>query len=130
MSLPHTDVTIADKTFRLTKWDAFRAEWWALRVFQAVAAVDASVFTGSGDPDAPPLGMAELARRGIGALAKIDPAQARPLLDEMLDNVQVLMPDGKTRPFLRTDVANVLQLFELRRAIIENNISFFTDAEQ
>lgn len=129
MSLPYKDVAIGDKTYRLTKWDAFRAEWWALRVFQAVANVDAAVFTG-GDSDGPALGMADLARRGIGALAKIDPQQAKPLLEEMLDGVQVVLPDGKARSFIRNDVGNVMQLFELRKAILENNIDFFDTAGQ
>lgn len=130
MSLPYKDVPIGDKTFRVTTWDAFRAEWWALRAFQAVANVDASMFTGSGDPDSPPLAMAELAKRGITALSRIDPAQAKPLLEEMLDGLLVVLPDGKTRQFMKQDVGSVMQLFELRRAIIEQNMDFFaTDGQ-
>lgn len=129
MSLPHKDVAIGDKTFRVTSWDAFRAEWWALRAFQAVANVDAAIFTG-GDSDAPPLAMAELAKRGITALSRIDPAQAKPLLEEMLDGVQIVLPDGKCRPFMRQDVGNVMQLFELRKAIIEQNMDFFVTGGQ
>lgn len=129
MSLPYKDFPIGDKTFRVTTWDAFRAEWWALRAFQAVANVDASMFTG-GEPDAPPLAMAELAKRGITALSRIDPAQAKPLLEEMLDGVQVVLPEGKTRAFLKQDIVHVAQLFELRKAIVEQNMDFFVTAGQ
>lgn len=66
------------KTFLITEMDAFKAEWWAIKLTLAL---------GKAGMELPEevQGMAAIAAAGLGALMKIDPADAKPLLDEMLE---------------------------------------------
>jgi hypothetical protein len=65
------------KSYLITEMDAFRAEWWAIKLALAL---------GKAGMELPEnvQGMAAIAVAGMGALMKIDPADAKPLLDEML----------------------------------------------
>lgn len=65
------------KTYLITEMDAFRSEWWAIRLALAL---------GKAGMELPEhvQGMAAIAAAGFNVLMRIDPADARPLLDEML----------------------------------------------
>lgn len=126
MPLPFTDVTIDDpdspdhgKTFRITKWDVEKGEWWAVRVLQGILGKDIEMlevlFGGAS---------AEVARRGISALMQIEPERLKPLLDEMVEGIEVVMPDGKTRKRLKGDVEAIRTMLELRFAVWKLNLGF------
>lgn len=132
MTLRTQDVKIDDsasrdfgKTYRVVEWDAYRAEWWAFRAFQAVAAAEVDI--GALMQQAQ---VAEMARQGIGALAKVPAATAKPLLDEMMEGLLVVLPDGNTRPMRREDVSEVGTLLKLRMAIAEMHLGFFAQGGQ
>ena len=118
-------VTIEDKdsrdfgkSFLLTEMDAETAEWWAFRVLQALLGSDAEI-----DFKAP---LAQMARQGLGALAKLSPTQAKPLLDEMMDCVSVQLPGGKgSRQLLPNDIEEVATRVKLRGAMVELHTGFF-----
>lgn len=65
------------KTYTITEMDAFRAEWWAIKLALAL---------GKAGMDLPEnvQGMAAIAAAGLSCLMRIDPVDAKPLLDEML----------------------------------------------
>lgn len=126
MPLPFIDVTIDmpdspdhGKIFRITKWDVEKGEWWATRVLQSIVGKDIDMlemlFGGASS---------ELARRGLGALMQVEPERLKPLLEEMVSDIEVVLPDGKTRKRLKGDVEAIRTMLELRLAVWKINMGF------
>jgi hypothetical protein len=112
----------AGKKFMITEMSAEAAEWWAFRALQAIAGADAEL-----NLQAP---LADMAAQGIKALAKVHPEQAKPLLDEMMGCVQILVPaTQKPRPLLDGDIEDVKTRFMLRKAVVELHLGFSTGGE-
>jgi hypothetical protein len=112
----------AGKKFMITEMSAEAAEWWAFRALQAIAGADAEL-----NLQAP---LADMAAQGIKALAKVHPEQARPLLDEMMGCVHILVPaTQKPRPLLDGDIEDVKTRFMLRKAVVELHLGFSTGGE-
>ena len=112
----------AGKKYQITEMSAEAAEWWAFRALQAIAGADAEL-----NLQAP---LADMAAQGIKALAKVHPEQARPLLDEMMGCVQILVPaTQKPRPMLDGDIEDVKTRFMLRKAVVELHLGFSTGGE-
>lgn len=112
----------AGKKYQITEMSAEAAEWWAFRALQAIAGADAEL-----NLQAP---LADMAAQGIKALAKVHPDQARPLLDEMMGCVQILVPaTQKPRPLLDGDIEDVKTRFMLRKAVVELHLGFSTGGE-
>lgn len=110
------------KKYQITEMSAEAAEWWAFRALQAIAGADAEL-----NLQAP---LADMAAQGIKALAKVHPEQARPLLDEMMGCVQILVPaTQKPRPLLDGDIEDVKTRFMLRKAVVELHLGFSTGGE-
>lgn len=113
----------AGKKYQITEMSAEAAEWWAFRALQAVASSEVDL-----NLQAP---LAELARQGMKALASVSPAQAKPLLDEMMSCVQILVPaTQKPRALLDGDIEDVKTRFLLRKAVIELHLGFSTGGEE
>lgn len=113
----------AGKKYQITEMPAEAAEWWAFRALQAVASSEVDL-----NLQAP---LAELARQGMKALASVSPAQAKPLLDEMMSCVQILVPaTQKPRALLDGDIEDVKTRFLLRKAVIELHLGFSTGGEE
>lgn len=113
----------AGKKFMITEMSAEAAEWWAFRALQAIAGADAEL-----NLQAP---LADMAAQGIKALAKVHPDQAKPLLDEMMSCVQILVPaTQKPRPLLDGDIEDVKTRFMLRKAVVELHLGFSTGGEE
>ena len=111
------------KKYQITEMSAEAAEWWAFRALQAIAGADAEL-----NLQAP---LADMAAQGIKALAKVHPDQARPLLDEMMGCVQILVPaTQKPRPLLDGDIEDVKTRFMLRKAVVELHLGFSTGGEE
>ena len=101
----------AGKKYQITEMSAEAAEWWAFRALQAVASSNVDL-----NLQAP---MRELAVQGIKALAGVAPDMARPLLDEMMSCVQILVPaTQKPRALLDGDIEDVKTRFMLRKAVM------------
>lgn len=106
------------REYLLTEMPADNAEWWAFRVLQALLGADADI-----DLNAP---LAQLARQGLGALGKLSPDLARPLLDEMIACVRVKLPNSnESRELLPGDIEEVKTRIMLRKEIFELHIGFF-----
>ena len=113
----------AGKKFMITEMSAEAAEWWAFRALQAIAGADAEL-----NLQAP---LADMAAQGIKALAKVHPDQAKPLLDEMMGCVQILVPATQNpRPLLDGDIEDVKTRFMLRKAVMELHLGFSTGGEE
>lgn len=108
----------AGKSFLITEMSAENAEWWAFRVMQALLGSDADIKL-----DAP---LAQVAAQGLRALGKLDPAKAKPLLDEMMGCVQVNLPDGGVRKLFATDIEEVSTRIRIRKEILDLHVGFFT----
>lgn len=132
MARKQSTVRIADegrdqgKVFLLTELSAMRAEKWAARALFALAKGDVELpenFAG--------LGMAELARLGIDALAHVPWELAEPLFDEMWSCV-VLIPDPSkpivTRALIEDDIEEVKTRIQLRKEVLNLHLDFFTRA--
>jgi hypothetical protein len=87
------------KTFLLEEMDAYRAEDWAHRAILAVVKngripdteeMDRLKDIDWDDPATANLGMGLVAAMGIRAFAGLDYADAKPLLDELMDCVQIM----------------------------------------
>lgn len=112
----------AGKKYQITEMSAEAAEWWALRALQAIAGADAEL-----NLQAP---LSDMAAQGTKALAKVHPDQAKPLLDEMMSCVQILVPaTQKPRPLLDGDIEDVKTRFMLRKAVVELHLGFSTGGE-
>lgn len=113
----------AGKKYQITEMSAEAAEWWSFRALQAVASSNVDL-----NLQAP---MRELAVQGIKALAGVTPDMARPLLDEMMSCVQILVPaTQKPRALLDGDIEDVKTRFMLRKAVMELHLGFSTGGEE
>lgn len=111
------------KTFLITEMPAMQAEKWMMRALLAV---------GRGGPEMPPevLAMPSAAIMAIGAaraLASMSFADAEPLLDEMMQCVEII-PDPANdlvkRPIDRDDIEEVPTLMTLRKEVLELHTGF------
>lgn len=109
------------KIFRLTEMSAFRAEKWAARALLALIKSGAEV-----PEDAIKTGMAGLATVAMKAFGGILPETLLPLLDEMLECVEVI-PDPRNplpRKLFEEDVEEVTTLLELRKRLLDMHFGF------
>lgn len=105
------------KAFLITEMDAFRAEWWAIKLILALGKAGMEL------PDHIQ-GMAAIAVVGLGALMKIDPADAKPLLDEMLTCAQYQHKKGHPPMPLEGVVEEASTLLTLRKEIFKLHTGF------
>lgn len=105
------------KKYLITEMPAEQAEWWAFRVLQALMMTSVDV----GSLQTP---LADLAAKGLKALAGVPPEQAKPLLDEMIGCVQMSIPAGAARKLMDGDIEDVKTRFTLRKAVLELHMGF------
>lgn len=105
------------KTYLITEMSADAAEWWAFRVLQALLGSDSEI-----DFDAP---FVQMAKQGLAALGKLDPIKAKPLLDEMMECVQVKIKGG-ARDLIDGDIEEVKTRVLLRKEVFSLHVDFLT----
>ena len=96
----------AGKHYLIVEKPAMESEWWALRAFLALAKNGVEVPEGLQS-----MGMAGIAQIGIQSLAKLDPVDAKPLLDDMMQCVSFvnnpsLVDPSTERPHCRPLVSD------------------------
>lgn len=110
------------KTYLIQEWVAEKAEWWALRLILALGRAGVEV------DDTQP-GMAGVAGLDFKSIMRIDPLDAKPLLDEMMECVFIL-PDPKAatrRPATAPgDIEEVFTRLFLRKEIFRLHTGFST----
>lgn len=111
-----------NKTFLLTEWPASKAEAWAIRALLALGAANVDMpddmFKG---------GMAELATVGLKKLFALPYSVAGPLLDELMECVQVT-PDTRRpqvkRALVESDIEEVRTRLALKWEVLKLHIDF------
>jgi len=110
------------KVFVLTEMPASQAERWALRAFLALAKADIEV------PDnLAQMGMAGIALIGVQALLRAPWQEVEPLLDEMLQCIQIQATPGKpgtTRSLVEDDIEDVATRLKLRAELLKLHMDF------
>ncbi|MBG5919432.1 hypothetical protein [Providencia stuartii] len=125
MSLKSKTITIekgrdAGMTYLITEMPIAKADNWAMRALFAI--VNGGVDLESVNPNMGMLGMANVA---IKALAGIDPKVGIPLLDELLECVQVVPSGGNARALLLdSDVKDLTTMFTLRKEALAIHLDF------
>ena len=115
-----------DKQFLLTEKSAFAAEKWAMRVTMAAMAAGVEI------PDKSELhGAGGLIAIALNLLARIKWETAEPLLNEMMECVEVLPDPTKAhvkRQLFDSDIEEVQTLVMIRKEIIDLHTDFFSSA--
>lgn len=107
-------------TYLITEMPISKADNWAMRALFAIA--NGGVDLESVNPNMGMLGMANVA---IKALAGIDPKIGIPLLDELLECVQVVPSGGNARALLLdSDVKDLTTMFTLRKEALAIHLDF------
>lgn len=125
MSLKSKTITIekgrdAGMTYLITEMPIAKADNWAMRALFAIA--NGGVDLEDVNPNMGMLGMANVA---IKALAGIDPKVGIPLLDELLECVQVVPSGGNARALLLdSDVKDLTTMFTLRKEALAIHLDF------
>jgi len=110
------------KTFVLTEMDASRAEGWAMRAILALM---------HGGVDLPEgfeqMGMAGMAEIGIRALSGLRWEEAKPLMDEMWECVQIQPDPTKpmiVRKLVEEDIEEISTRIKLRKEVFDLHVDF------
>lgn len=111
------------KVFILTELSAYEAEEWAGRALFSL--MNAGVEIPDNIAEA---GLAGVAAMGMKAIAKLAFESAKPLLDKMMDCVQIQPSPNVTRELMSGDVEEVATLFTLRKKVLGLHLDFFTAA--
>lgn len=111
-----------DKVFFITEFSAARAEDWAIRAFMGMARSGAEI--PADVKDAGVIGVMLMGMKALGSMAYID---AKPLLDEMLECIQII-PDARVkavkRSLIEEDIEEVTTLLQLRKGVFELHSNF------
>ncbi|HGM9698237.1 TPA: hypothetical protein ACKRDB_003085 [Proteus mirabilis] len=127
MSLKTKTITIEKgrdegKTFVITEMPITKADNWAMRALFAIA--NGGIDIEGINPNMGMLGMAQVA---IKALSGINPDVGIPLLDELLECVQVLPSGGNARALIvDSDIKDLSTMFTLRKEALAIHIDFLT----
>jgi hypothetical protein len=110
------------KTFLLTEWPASKAESWAIRALLALGAANVEV-----PDDVTNDGMAGLAAVGLKKLFALPYSAAGPLLDELMECVQVT-PDARRpqvkRALLESDIEEIRTRLALKWEVLKLHVDF------
>jgi hypothetical protein len=112
------------KSFVLTELPTAESEEWAGRALFAL--MNAGVEIPDNIAEA---GLAGLAAMGIKAITKLPFDAAKPLLDKMIECVQIQPSPGIVRSLIPDDIEEVATMLTLRKAIWNLHTDFFTAAE-
>ncbi len=111
------------KVFVLTELSAYEAEEWAGRALFSLMNAGVEI------PDKiAEAGLAGVAAMGMKAIAKLPFESAKPLLDKMMDCVQIQPSPNVTRELMSGDVEEVATLFTLRKKVLGLHLDFFMAA--
>jgi len=123
-----TEVTIPDegrdqgKIFIITEMPARKAEKWANRALVLLSKGAGATIAREIDENS---GWAGVAAVGLGAIGSLDWKDAEPLLDEMLECVQIRTGPSVVRPLVADDdVEEIATLVRLRKAALELHAGF------
>lgn len=112
----------AGKVFKLTEMSADDAERWAMRAFFALMNAGVEI-----PDDIAIMGLAGIAQIGIKALTKVQFEAAEPLLQDMMDCVQLIPDPSKPnvqRALIDGDIEEIQTRLQLRKAVFDLHVEF------
>lgn len=110
----------AGKTFVITEMPVTKADSWAMRAIFALA--NAGIDIGDVKPE---MGMMGFGQVALKALSSIKAEVGIPLLNELLDCVQIVPTGGNARNMeIDSDIFDVMTLFILRKEALAIHIDF------
>jgi len=113
------------KQFLITEMSASQAENWAFRVILAIGNAGIDIPEGLAAQ-----GMSGLLAIGYMNLLKIPFEAAEPLLNEMMDCVQIIPSVNVKRKLFEDDIEEVITRLQLRKSIWDLHMDFFLDSNQ
>lgn len=111
------------KIFVLTELSAYESEEWATRALFAMMNAGVEI-----PDDIAAAGLAGVAALSLQSLSRVSYEQARPLLDKMLECIQIQPSPRVLRALVSGDIEEVATLFRLRKEVLDLHLSFFTAA--
>jgi hypothetical protein len=118
----------AGKVFYIREMSAAQAEWWAIRAGMAMARSGVDLPDNFAD-----MGIAAMAGTGLKMVSQIPPAEAKPLLDELIECVQCV-PDAANqnikRRLIDDDIEEIATRLKLRAEVFKLHVDFFQAAAQ
>ncbi|MGD9424009.1 hypothetical protein ACLHDD_02270 [Pantoea sp. NSTU24] len=118
----------AGKVFYIREMSATQAEWWAIRAGMAMARSGVDLPENFAD-----MGIAAMAGTGLKMVSQIPPAEAKPLLDELMECVQCV-PDASNqnikRRLIDDDIEEIATRLKLRAEVFKLHVDFFQAAAQ
>lgn len=118
----------AGKVFYIREMSATQAEWWAIRAGMAMARGGVDLPENFAD-----MGIAAMAGTGLKMVSQIPPAEAKPLLDELMECVQCV-PDASNqnikRRLIDDDIEEIATRLKLRAEVFKLHVDFFQAAAQ
>jgi len=111
------------KVFILTELSAYEAEEWAGRALFSL--MNAGVEIPDNIAEA---GLAGVAAMGMKVIAKLPFDSAKPLLDKMMDCVQLMPSPNVTRELMSGDIEEVATMLTLRKKVLGLHLDFFAAA--
>jgi len=118
----------AGKTFFIREMSASQAEWWAIRAGMAMARNGVELPDNFSD-----MGMAAMATTGMSMVAKIPLDEAKPLLAELMDCVQIVPnPENQSikRNLIDDDIEEVGTRLKLRAEVFKLHVAFLQSVAQ
>lgn len=116
------------KTFLVTEMPAAQGEEWAFRALCAMAKSGVQL-----PDDYKSLGMAAIASLGFTALSGMQFGDAKPLLDEMMDCVKIIVDPKQaaatTRNLIADDIEEISTRLLLRKEVFSLHTDFFSIAK-
>ncbi|WP_432784676.1 hypothetical protein AAEX37_01954 [Oligella sp. MSHR50489EDL] len=108
------------KTFLITEMPVIKADAWATRVLFAIA--KSGIDTAGINPNG---GMLEMVKVAITTIGNIDHDEGYPLLNELLDCVQIIPSGGTPRKLnIDSDIQEVRTLMMLRKESLMLHLDF------
>lgn len=118
----------AGKVFYIREMSAAQAEWWAIRAGMAMARSGVDLPDNFAD-----MGIAAMAGTGLKMVSQIPSAEAKPLLDELMECVQCV-PDASNqnikRRLIDDDIEEIATRLKLRAEVFKLHVDFFQAAAQ
>jgi hypothetical protein len=115
------------KLFLITEMSATQGEEWAMRAMLALMQSDVDV-----PEDFLELGMAALAQMGLRSLSKIKWELAKPLMQELMDCIQIIPDPHKThvvRPLIESDIEEIVTRATLKWEVLNLHVDFSQAAD-
>jgi len=114
------------RSYLLKEMPATQGEWWAFRAFIALARGGVEL-----PDDVKSMGMAAVARLTLGQVGKMSPEDARPLMEELYQQVQVITDpkSGYARALIEDDIDEIATHFKLKWELIRLHAGFSETAK-